>query len=186
MTRWRITGVCLGLIGCGAGAEAPEIFDAAAADTSITADANTHDAGLEDAGLEDAGRLDDDSGSLPFDGALPPPEDAGTPNEWTTLSAALADHCRRCHNGGQRRRVDRWGDLVGVEALQVRAPLIAPGDPDGSYLLAKLLGTHADFCDRAGQPLANCGRRMPPNGAGLSTDEQLLLRAWIARGAPAE
>lgn len=177
--RWMFS-VWLGLFGCGELDDADGPFDDAAADASIF-----EDAAAWDAGPVDVGGLDDDAGANTVDAELPGPTDAGV-GEWSALSAMLSQHCRRCHDGGRRRRVDRWDDLVGVVALQVQAPLVAPGDPDGSYLLAKLLGSHRDFCGRAGQPLNNCGRRMPPDGTAPSPEEQLRLRAWIAQGAPAE
>jgi hypothetical protein len=182
MSRGWMTSVWLCTLACGPGAEGPDpVEDLGLADASVPWDAD-----LQDADREDSSPPVDDAGTTPSDLGLPDPSDAGVPNDWSELSAALSDHCRRCHDGGRRRRVDRWTDLVGVEALQVRAPLVAPGDPDGSYLLAKLSGTHGDFCGRAGQPMANCGRRMPPEGAAPSPEQQLRLRAWIGRGAPAE
>lgn len=181
MTGRLMIIVWLGLLGCGAIDEASGPLDASATDAPLPVDAAPHDGAWVD-----SGGLEDDAGQATVDVGLPDPTDAGVTGEWSALSAVLAQHCRRCHDGGRRRRVDRWSDLVGVMALQVEAPLVAPGDPDGSYLLAKLLGSHRDFCGRAGQPLNNCGRRMPPDGTAPSPDEQLRLRAWIAQGAPAE
>jgi hypothetical protein len=48
-------------------------------------------------------------------------------------------------------------------------PLIAPGDPDGSYLFEKV--------SSANPP---CGGRMPPNGVALSPAEIMTLREYIS------
>lgn len=57
--------------------------------------------------------------------------------------------------------------------------LVAPGDPDGSWLVAKLLGDLCGVtCDRA----LGCGGPMPP-GAPLSSAERATIIAWIADGA---
>ena len=51
---------------------------------------------------------------------------------------------------------------------------VVPGDPDASYLVQKLEGASSIV-----------GRRMPFAGAPFLTDGQLLiLRRWIATGAP--
>ena len=51
---------------------------------------------------------------------------------------------------------------------------VVPGDPDASYLVQKLEGASGIV-----------GRRMPFSGAPFLTDGQILiLRRWIATGAP--
>ena len=51
---------------------------------------------------------------------------------------------------------------------------VIPGDPDNSYLIQKLEGT-----------TGIAGRRMPFNGPPYLSDGQILIiRRWIALGAP--
>lgn len=60
----------------------------------------------------------------------------------------------------------------GVEARALGLCAIEPGNPDGSYLLEKLM------------PRPSIGVRMP-NGMDPLTDAQIeLVRMWIAEGAP--
>jgi len=57
--------------------------------------------------------------------------------------------------------------------------LVAPGDPDRSWLVAKLRGALcAAACDRE----LGCGGPMPP-GEPLSEAERATIIAWIADGA---
>jgi hypothetical protein len=68
-----------------------------------------------------------------------------------------------------------YDELVNVPSRQRPGLLrVAPGDPDNSYLIHKIEG-------RAGI----IGRRLPANGPPYLTDGQvLIIRRWIARGAP--
>lgn len=53
-------------------------------------------------------------------------------------------------------------------------PRVAPGNPDGSYIIHKVEGR-----------VGITGRRMPFNGPPYLTDGQILiLRRWIQTGAP--
>jgi hypothetical protein len=54
--------------------------------------------------------------------------------------------------------------------------LVAPGDPDHSYLLCKL---DASCDDRF-------GARMPASGGPLSDFDLNAFRTWIAAGAPTQ
>lgn len=87
-------------------------------------------------------------------------------------------HCGVCHIatalGGVNLRPDdgladrlRMGGSAGL-------PLIAPGDPAGSYLWLKVLGTHADA--------GGGGEQMPPSTP-LSAAERALVKTWIEEGA---
>jgi hypothetical protein len=62
--------------------------------------------------------------------------------------------------------------LVGVASIQDPTQLrVAPGDPDASYLVAKIEGT------------AGTGGRMPLGGAALDATAIDAIRAWIDAGA---
>jgi hypothetical protein len=73
---------------------------------------------------------------------------------------------------------DRWYDAqVGVPSQQAPGMnVIEPGDPEQSYLVHKLRGTHG----MAG----GGGARMPIADAPLDDAEQAAVEAWIASGAP--
>ncbi len=74
-----------------------------------------------------------------------------------------------------------YGSLVGV-ASSSTLPYVQPGIPDDSYLLHKVMGSHAVI-------VAGSGEQMPPPVADGSTWEPLSaqqladVRAWIRRGA---
>jgi len=50
---------------------------------------------------------------------------------------------------------------------------VVPGDPDNSYLIQKLEGAASIV-----------GRQMPINGPYLQPGQILIIRRWIASGAP--
>lgn len=52
---------------------------------------------------------------------------------------------------------------------------VEPGDPDRSYLVHKVQGTHLD--------VGGSGLRMPRGQEPLSQDQINLIRAWIEQGA---
>ncbi|MGQ0732536.1 MAG: hypothetical protein ACT4QD_02645 [Acidobacteriota bacterium] len=92
-------------------------------------------------------------------------------------------NCTSCHNAAQARFSGNlnleanvaYAALVGVPSTQ-RPVLfrIAPGDPDGSYLIHKVTGAPGIF-----------GDRMPrTNGPFLTEGQVLILRRWIQIGAP--
>jgi hypothetical protein len=70
--------------------------------------------------------------------------------------------------------------MVNVRSQQNPAmALVVPGDPDRSWLVAKILGAFCGVtCDRA----LGCGGAMPP-GVPLSGPERATIIAWIADGA---
>jgi hypothetical protein len=70
--------------------------------------------------------------------------------------------------------------LVGVPALENPAmDLVAPGDPDGSWVVHKIFG---DVCATTCDPQTGCGAEMP-FGASLSPADRGTIVAWIAAGA---
>lgn len=97
------------------------------------------------------------------------------------VSALLQANCATsaCHSAG-RGAGDlvlepdvAWGNLVdAASSQQDGATLVVPGDPDGSYLLAKLRG--ADGIR---------GSRMPIGRAPLLDEDLTVISDWIAAGA---
>lgn len=81
-----------------------------------------------------------------------------------------------CHKGagpagGLNLEGATHAKLVGVTATGAAKPLIAPGDPEGSYLFEKLTVA-----------IPSNGDQMPP-GAPLASAKIELIRSWIAAGA---
>lgn len=87
-----------------------------------------------------------------------------------------------CHGGAaplgelDLSRGRAYAALVGVPSVQAADVLrVAPGDPDRSYLVAKLEGRQASS--------GGSGTGMPPAFV-LSAGEIDAVRKWIAAGAP--
>lgn len=69
-----------------------------------------------------------------------------------------------------------YDNIVGVSAAEAPAmQRIQPGQPDASYLIHKLQGTHLT--------VGGSGSQMPLGGAPLSKATIDRLRAWVAAGA---
>lgn len=114
-----------------------------------------------------------------------PSDDDGDTDPPTTafgdVQAILGQSCAfsTCHGSGsgylQLRGTDADYDaLVGVTAFA--APdetLVVPGDPDASYLMAKLDGAAGIV-----------GDTMPQGGDLLDASTRDVIRDWIADGAP--
>jgi hypothetical protein len=75
--------------------------------------------------------------------------------------------------------LEDWIDVDGALTSDMR--LIAPGDPEASFLIHKLAGDQA--CYGLACTVAECGASMPP-GEALSAADQALFHGWIAQGAP--
>jgi hypothetical protein len=99
-----------------------------------------------------------------------------------TTDGAGRTACVNCHTGRIPNLAlnftagnDIYAQLVNVPSRQrPDLMLIAPGDPEGSYLIHKLEG-------RTGI----VGLRMPRNGPPFLTDGQVrLIKRWIENGAP--
>jgi hypothetical protein len=121
-------------------------------------------------GLNVAGRPLDEGGDVPLAPTL------------ESIQANVFDpFCIVCHSGAgapQGLRLDAansYVNLVGVASREVGSlPRVAPGDPDGSYLIRKLEGTAAD------------GGRMPLGAPPVPQATIGFVRQWIADGAPAD
>ena len=72
---------------------------------------------------------------------------------------------------------DAYENIVGVFATGANRQLVAPGNPDGSYMVNKLDGSFDD-------PEVNgSGGPMPLVMDPLSDAELELIRTWIEQGA---
>ncbi|MFN3648307.1 MAG: PSD1 and planctomycete cytochrome C domain-containing protein [Armatimonadota bacterium] len=88
----------------------------------------------------------------------------------------LSDNCFACHgpDAGKRMAGLRLDTEQGAKAQREgRRPAVAPGNPAGSELIARITSAPAAL-------------RMPPahTGKELSPEEVALLKRWIAQGAP--
>jgi mono/diheme cytochrome c family protein len=87
------------------------------------------------------------------------------------VAALFAERCTLCHAGDGAPLGLRLDDLDSVLAGSDRGPVVVPGDPDASELIARLRGTS--------QP------RMPLTGPPFLSEEEIaMVAAWIAAGAP--
>jgi hypothetical protein len=113
---------------------------------------------------------------------LVPTFDSVNQEIFQTTDGAGRTACVNCHTGRIPNISINFSPSADSYALMVNVPsrqrpdlmLIAPGDPENSYLIHKLEG-------RSGI----VGLRMPRNGPPYLTDGQLrVLKRWIELGAP--
>ncbi len=132
------------------------------------------DTGAAGGGSSDGGSSDGGSG----DGGSGDTGAAG--DGWCAVQQVIdAYACTACHSSGGSSpdlATDPYGALVDqASAYYAGRTLVIPGDPDNSFLLAKIAGTQA----------ADEGTRMPPSGS-VSDAEVQAVRDWIAAGASAD
>ncbi|MCH8146046.1 MAG: hypothetical protein IIA55_15150 [Gemmatimonadetes bacterium] len=70
-----------------------------------------------------------------------------------------------------------FSNVVNVAANQASMNRVTPNQPDNSYLVHKVQGTHLDV------GVGGSGSRMPLNRSPLSQSDIDLIRAWIQAGA---
>lgn len=70
--------------------------------------------------------------------------------------------------------------VVGVPAQESSLDLVAPGDPQASWLVHKVEGS---FCGMTCTPGLGCGGQMPL-GTALSDADRTTIIGWIEAGAP--
>ena len=99
------------------------------------------------------------------------------------LLPVLKARCAMCHMtgkepGGMALTPDNaWPDLVSQDALGAAGwQRVAPGDPDASYLMHKLWGSH--------RSVGGSGSRMPMHQPALPKSVQEQFASWILAGAP--
>ena len=98
--------------------------------------------------------------------ATPPP---ARPVTFARDVAPILEHwCVSCHGGHQAHAALRLDSLGGVMRGGSDGPVVIPGNPDDSLLLAKIEHRH--------RPTMPPRRRMPAPAVAL-------IRAWIAGGA---
>ncbi|MBX9789149.1 MAG: PSD1 and planctomycete cytochrome C domain-containing protein [Pirellulales bacterium] len=85
----------------------------------------------------------------------------------------LVERCQACHGPDKQWADLRLDSAAGLQKGGESGPVVVPGKPDESELVARVAATDADL-------------RMPPAEAGpaLSAEQIANLRHWIALGAP--
>lgn len=110
----------------------------------------------------------------PVDPGPEPPSFAAAIQPTLTTTCAFSG----CHGGNRPadgldlRASAAYASLVNVPSIQVDLMRVLPGDPEASYLVHKLEGTHT------------VGSLMPDGGPPLSAELIATVRAWIVGGAP--
>jgi len=112
-------------------------------------------------------------------GAAEPPAESYFEAE---VAPILVANCAICHMTGEEAGNmslvpdNAIASLVGVRSVEAHARTrVVPGDPDASYLVMKLEGTHMAH--------EGAGARMPFGGTPLPPEEIAKVRQWIAEGA---
>ncbi len=89
----------------------------------------------------------------------------------------LEEHCTACHSGGNVQ-MDlnleyglSWYFLVNRPAIEADLLRIHPGEPEKSYVIHKLRGTHID--------VGGAGDRMPLEKEPLTDAQITLIAGWI-------
>lgn len=113
------------------------------------------------------------------------PDDSGaaTPSIFAEkVAPTLQTHCATCHlTGAEQGNVSlvpakAVESLVGVPSQEAPDILrVKAGDPDASYLVMKIEGTHLDH--------GGSGVQMPFGAPPLSDRQIADIRQWIAEGA---
>lgn len=107
---------------------------------------------------------------------------AETPSFSREILPTLQSHCAICHSTGAEAGhlglapSHAYTDLIKGLSTDTQLRLVKPGEPDRSYLIMKLEGTHLDHGGK--------GVRMPFGDIPLDKDFIGLIRQWIASGAP--
>jgi hypothetical protein len=110
------------------------------------------------------------------------PADLGEP---VSLSAQVQPflnfQCVACHltgaeSGGLNLEPGRTRDELLADSDGAPLPRVTPGDPEASYIVHKLRGTHLE--------VGGSGSQMPQGGVGVSEELLALVERWILQGAP--
>ncbi len=85
----------------------------------------------------------------------------------------IRKHCAECHTGDKLKGGFSMNDRAGLMHGSENGPVVDLKQPSKSRLLEVVTTDDEDM-------------RMPPKGAGLSTEEVKLLEAWLKEGVPWE
>ena len=92
----------------------------------------------------------------------------------TKVQKIFEDNCTACHgDGGEAPNLEGAPSrLTSVKSKETGKPMVTPGDPDKSYVFAKILGKNIT------------GDVMPLGGDPLSAAQKKAVKDWIASLAP--
>lgn len=113
--------------------------------------------------------LDDAQPSTTTTTAPPTTEATAVASSFTEVVAPIfSEHCSECHGS-----LGGWDASTHETVMNTgnNAPVVVPGDPDGSLLVQKMRG------------IQTTGDRMPPSGLLGEADIQAIVD-WVADGAP--
>lgn len=97
------------------------------------------------------------------------------------VQSLLNNNCVFCHmTGAESGNLNlepgiAYDSLVGVDSRQSDLVRVKPEEPEASYLLHKLEGTHSQVGGSGGQ--------MPLGGMPFNEDQLQVVRQWIMEGA---
>jgi len=99
---------------------------------------------------------------------------APAPDLETKVQKIFEDNCTACHgDGGESPNLEGGPSrLKSMKSKATGKPLVVAGDPDKSYLLAKIVGKNIE------------GEVMPQGGDPLSAAQKKAVKDWIASLAP--
>jgi hypothetical protein len=106
---------------------------------------------------------------------------ADSPSFAKNIAPVLQEKCAACHLTGDEAgklalyKKAAYANLVAHPSVESAMLRVKPGEPDSSYLMRKLQGTHLDAGGK--------GAQMPLGGPTLDADFMELLRQWIKDGA---
>ncbi len=110
------------------------------------------------------------------------------PPSWAAIQArVLGPQCAGCHGGsgglsGLEGCITGYSVMVGVPSTQLPSMRrVEPGNPDRSWLMRKVDGTHGRFDAQCVDGF--CGGSMPPGPVLLSAEARDAMRTWIRNGA---
>jgi hypothetical protein len=104
---------------------------------------------------------------------MPPAPDAPASIYQRDIAPLLERTCTKCHNPDKQKAELLLTTPAGIQRGGENGPVLVPGEPDQSPLLARCL-----------LPLDHDDHMPPPEKSQPTAEELAKLRAWIAAGAP--
>ncbi len=100
---------------------------------------------------------------------------APAPDLEAKVKQIFEDQCTACHgSGGEEPNLEGAPSrLKSVKSKSTGKPMLTPGDPDASYVLAKIVGKNIE------------GDQMPLGGDALPAAQRKTIKDWIASLEPA-
>lgn len=105
----------------------------------------------------------------------------GAPSFSRDVAPILKTRCATCHLTGKEAGnvqlipATAYANLVGVRSTESPLMRVTPGNPDASYMIRKIEGTHIAAGGK--------GARMPFAAPPLPAEQIALIRTWVAQGA---